>query len=111
MSNHQMTQGALHLGSGGGKAMWLLTDLHTLKLTGADTNGAFTLSELLAGPEIGPPPHIHHREDESFYVLEGAFDFSLAGHAFSAGADRSCTCRRESSTSTAPAGEGRPRHS
>jgi quercetin dioxygenase-like cupin family protein len=83
---NSQTRGAVHLGNGAGKAMWLLTDLHTLKLVGADTNGAFTVSELSAGPDFAPPPHIHHREDECFYVLEGTFDFSLAGQAFSAGA-------------------------
>src|SRR6266436_2803971 len=33
-----------------------------------------------------PPPHIHRTRDESFYILEGTFDFSLAGQAFTAGA-------------------------
>ena len=31
-------------------------------------------------------PHIHHHSDESFYILEGTFDFSLAGEPFTAGA-------------------------
>ena len=30
------------------------------------------LTELTAGPELGPPPHIHRNNDESFYILEGA---------------------------------------
>src|SRR5205814_10309474 len=37
------------------------------------------------GPELGPPPHIHRHHDESFYVLDGTFEFSLAGRAFTAG--------------------------
>src|SRR5438552_16494407 len=38
-----------------------------------ETNGQFSLAEgvLLRGRV--PPPHIHHNEDESFYVLEGEF--------------------------------------
>ena len=79
------TQGGIQLGPGQGKSFWLLTDLHTFKAVGADTNGAFTVAELNAGPELGPPPHIHRNNDESFYVLEGTFEFSLAGRAFSAG--------------------------
>ena len=47
-------------------------------LVGDDTNGAFTVAELTAGAELGPPPHIHRHNDESFYILEGTFDFSLA---------------------------------
>ena len=81
-----MKSGGIHLGKGEGKSFWLLTDLHTFKVVGDDTNGAFTVSELTAGPELGPPPHIHRDNDESFYILEGTFDFSLAGQAFTADA-------------------------
>lgn len=86
MSQPSLTQGGVHVGRGEGKSFWLLADLHTFKVVGDDTNGAFTVAELTAGPELGPPPHIHHNSDESFYILEGTFDFSLAGRAFSAGA-------------------------
>ena len=75
----------MYLGKGDGKSFWLLTDLHTFKVVGDDTNGAFVVAELSAGPELGPPPHIHRLADESFYVLEGTFEFSLAGESFSAG--------------------------
>jgi quercetin dioxygenase-like cupin family protein len=78
------TERGIHLGSGEGKSFWLLTDLHTFKVVGDDTNGAFTVAELTAGPELGPPPHIHRNNDESFYILEGTFEFSLAGQAFTA---------------------------
>ena len=84
MSQPSLTQGGVHLGRGEGKSFWLLTDLHTFKVVGDDTNGALTVAELTAGPEIGPPPHIHRNNDESFCILEGTFDFSLAGQAFSA---------------------------
>jgi len=84
VSQPSLTQGGVHLGKGEGKAFWLLTDLHTFKVVGDETNGAFTVAELTAGPELGPPPHIHHRADESFYILEGTFDFSLNGQPFSA---------------------------
>ena len=86
VSQASLTQGGIHLDKGQGKSFWLLTDLFTFKVVGADTNGAFTVAEVAAGPEMGPPPHIHRDCDESFYVLEGTFDFSLAGQAFSAGA-------------------------
>jgi quercetin dioxygenase-like cupin family protein len=81
----QLTHGGLNLGKGQGKSFWLLTDLHTFKIVGDDTDGALAVAELTAGPELGPPPHIHHNADENFYILEGTFDFSLAGQAFSAG--------------------------
>jgi quercetin dioxygenase-like cupin family protein len=86
MSQRSLTEGAVHLDKGEGKSFWLLTDLHTFKLLGDDTGGALTVAELTAGPELGPPPHIHRNHDESFYILEGRFDFSLAGREFTAGA-------------------------
>ena len=85
MSHEPLAQGGVHLGKGEGQSFWLLTDLHTFKVVGKDTGGAFTVAELTAGPELGPPPHIHRLHDESFYVLEGTFEFSLAGRAFAAG--------------------------
>ena len=30
-------------------------------------------------PNGGPPPHIHHREDEMFQVLEGEYEFNVGG--------------------------------
>jgi quercetin dioxygenase-like cupin family protein len=84
--SQSLTQGGVHLGRGEGTSFWLLTDLFTFKVVGDDTNGALTVAELTAVPEMGPPPHIHRHSDETFYVLEGTFDFSLAGQPFSAGA-------------------------
>src|SRR6266581_4475543 len=80
-----LAHGGVHLAAGEGKSFWLLTDLHTFKAVGSDTGGAFTVAELTAGPELGPPPHIHHNCDEHFWIVDGVFDFSLAGQPFSAG--------------------------
>ena len=85
MSQTQLQQGGIHLGREEGKSFWLLTDRFTFKVVGDETNGAFSVAEVVAGPELGPPPHIHHFADESFFILEGQFDFSLDGKAFSAG--------------------------
>src|SRR5262245_3316040 len=86
MTQTSSTQGGIHLGPGQGKSFWLLTDLHTFKAVGTTTAGALPVAELTQGPELGPPPHIHRNADESFYILEGTFEFSLAGRAFTAGA-------------------------
>lgn len=43
----------------------------------SDTEGAYSLFEMTFQPGMGPPPHIHTREDESWYVLDGAFDFLI----------------------------------
>jgi quercetin dioxygenase-like cupin family protein len=41
-------------------------------ITGAESGGAIFMSEVSVAPGGGPPPHIHHTEDESFYLLEGS---------------------------------------
>jgi quercetin dioxygenase-like cupin family protein len=45
----------------------------------ADTEGAFDLVEakMLKGTE--PPPHVHAREDELFYILSGEFKVFVGG--------------------------------
>ncbi len=37
----------------------------------------YALCEARVLPGGGPPPHIHHREDEAFFVLEGEISFML----------------------------------
>jgi quercetin dioxygenase-like cupin family protein len=46
-------------------------DLYSFKTTSEETGGAHALLEMTVNPGSGTPPHIHHAEDEMFYVLEG----------------------------------------
>ena len=50
-----------------------------IKATGDDTNGKYALFEALVPPGGGPPPHVHSREEEGFYVLEGEITFTVNG--------------------------------
>ncbi|MFC4456397.1 cupin domain-containing protein [Deinococcus sonorensis] len=43
----------------------------TFKLTGRDTDGVFALGLVTTQPGGGPPPHLHHREDELFIMVDG----------------------------------------
>jgi quercetin dioxygenase-like cupin family protein len=47
--------------------------------TGAETQGSLFIVEAVAAPGGGPPPHLHHFEDESFYILEGSATFQAGG--------------------------------
>ncbi len=69
--------GALHVPSGEGKSFWLLGELYTAKAVGEETGGDFGFIEATSPPQAGPPPHVHHREDETFYVLEGELEFMV----------------------------------
>lgn len=48
-------------------------------LTGRETGGRYTSFVLETPPGSGPPPHLHHREDEWFVVLEGRVEFFRDG--------------------------------
>ena len=47
----------------------------TWHVTAGDTGGAFCLAEAVVPAGCEPPLHIHAREEESFYVLDGKVTF------------------------------------
>src|ERR687896_1942460 len=67
---------AFGLEAGEGEARWWLGGLATIKATGKETGGLYTLVEVLE-PEGEAPLHVHHREDEGFWVLEGEVTFEV----------------------------------
>ena len=58
-------------------SVWYNGSLMTFLATGEDTHGRFAFIEAVARRGNVPPPHIHHREDEIFYVLEGEIVVSV----------------------------------
>jgi quercetin dioxygenase-like cupin family protein len=68
-----------------GPAYWGPGDHYTFLVTGEETDGAYFAMEALVPPGGGPPPHIHTREDETFYVLEGEIEFRLGEDTVTAG--------------------------
>jgi quercetin dioxygenase-like cupin family protein len=62
-----------------GPAYWFLNNLHILLAKSESTGGAYSLVHLTASPGFETPYHLHHSEDESFYVLEGEFTFICEG--------------------------------
>jgi quercetin dioxygenase-like cupin family protein len=51
-----------------------------------NTNGAFGLMEhWMMPPGFGTPYHVHHNEDEAFYILEGEVAFVCDGQWLKAG--------------------------
>ena len=51
--------------------IWFLDELATIHLSGEQTGGRFSLVETAHPGGSQPPLHVHHRDDEGFYVLEG----------------------------------------
>jgi len=69
---------------GGGKTVNVIGNTITIRIHGRDTGGVLSVVESTDQPGGGPPPHIHHREDETFKVLEGEYEFTCDGKTFTA---------------------------
>jgi quercetin dioxygenase-like cupin family protein len=90
MLNHEnkrlrlIQPGLIHLGEG--RRFAIPGGICTIKATGEDTGGTYAMIEMLIPPQGGPPPHIHSREIESFYILEGSLSFWLSDRKLSSSA-------------------------
>jgi quercetin dioxygenase-like cupin family protein len=56
---------------GEGEARWWFGALAVIKATAADTGGQMTIVEITEPPGKEAPLHVHHREDEAFWILDG----------------------------------------
>jgi len=63
---------------------FVFPDAITLKvlLSGIHTDGKQAIFEDIVAPGVGPGRHIHHRQDETFFFLEGEFIAEVAGNMF-----------------------------
>ena len=68
---------AVKLGPGEGPAMWTLGGRYATKLDAERGEGRLSILEAVATRAAEPPLHIHTREDEAWYVLEGGMTFYL----------------------------------
>jgi quercetin dioxygenase-like cupin family protein len=57
---------------GEGEARWWFGQLAEIKATAADTAGQFTIVQVTCAPGFEAPLHVHHREDEAFWILQGS---------------------------------------
>src|SRR5215467_12421861 len=73
-----------HVPAGTGPAYCGPGDRIAFLITGAETGGAFFMAEVWVAPGGGPPPHIHLREDESFYVQQGTLTLQVGSKALTA---------------------------
>jgi quercetin dioxygenase-like cupin family protein len=61
---------------GGGLSIWWMgDDKITFQATSADTNGAYAFWVDEPPGNVGPPKHVHSREEEGFYVIDGQVQF------------------------------------
>ncbi len=79
MSEIADTTAPIAHGPGEGEALWFLGGLLTVKASAETTGGRVAVIENLMSRGGGSPLHVHHREDEWFYVIEGELTFWVGG--------------------------------
>jgi quercetin dioxygenase-like cupin family protein len=74
------------VGKNEGEARWWFGALAEIKATAADTGGQMTIVEVTEHPGAEAPLHVHHRDDEGFWVLEGDVTFEVGDATIEASA-------------------------
>jgi len=72
------------LGPGEGESLWFLGFHTSIKASAETTAGRVDVIEHLAPRGAGSPLHVHTREDEWFYVIEGGLTFWVGGQVIDA---------------------------
>lgn len=67
------------------EARWWFGSLAVIKLEAADTEGRVSIVEITEPPGAEAPLHVHHKEDETFWVLDGSVRFEVGGATLEAG--------------------------
>ena len=60
-----------------GGARWWFGGLAVIKATAADTGEQMTIVEIAELPGTEAPLHVHHREHEGFWILDGDVTFEV----------------------------------
>jgi quercetin dioxygenase-like cupin family protein len=84
MTNGTAGPAPIALASGAGEALWAFGFLATLKASSETTDGRVAVIEHLGPRGAGSPLHVHRREDEWFYVLDGELTFWVGGEVVDA---------------------------
>jgi mannose-6-phosphate isomerase-like protein (cupin superfamily) len=71
---------------GEGEALWWFGGLAEVKLTAEQTNGALTIIEITEPPNMEGPLHVHYRDDEGFWIIEGDVTFEVGDTTIEASA-------------------------
>jgi mannose-6-phosphate isomerase-like protein (cupin superfamily) len=69
-----------------GQQRWFFGMLAEVKASSADTGGRYTFVEMTAPAGLQVPLHVHHTEDEGFYVVEGSITVQLGEELIEVGA-------------------------
>jgi quercetin dioxygenase-like cupin family protein len=82
MNGGMMSNEFVYIRANTGEAYWVMGDMFTYLVTGAESGGSYFTLIVDVGPHGGPPPHVHHLEEEQFYLLGGELSFSVGDQTF-----------------------------
>jgi quercetin dioxygenase-like cupin family protein len=68
------------------RARWHLGGLLTIRAAAGDTNGAIAVVEERAVRGYATPQHVHGREDETLFVIDGTVEYTVDGRVGTVGA-------------------------
>ena len=49
----------------------------TIKVLTSESNGRYTILDIIHAPNIGPGSHMHPKGPETFYIIDGDYEFIL----------------------------------
>ena len=74
----------MYVSADAGQARWWFDSLAVVKATAADTGGLLSIVEVTEPPGSEAPLHVHHHEDEGFWILDGNVTFEVGDTAIEA---------------------------
>ena len=77
-----MSTQPIHVPATGGTQLNVLGIPMVIRVRGRETGGTLSAVESHDLPCGGPPPHVHHREDETFQILEGEYEWTVGDQTF-----------------------------
>ena len=51
--------------------------IFTIRVLTSETNGSYTILDVIHPPNVGPASHMHPKGSETFYIIEGDYEFIL----------------------------------
>ena len=66
------------------KLFWISGDYWKIVASSEDTENKYAMMDVTILPKNGVKPHIHTREDEALYIIEGQFDLQYGDQTISA---------------------------
>ena len=90
----------------GQREIRLTRTLIDIKVSTLDTDGALSVAEITSFHKGGPGRHLHHEQEEWFYVLEGEYVIEVGEERYEPGAGDSVLAPRKVAHVWAHVGEG-----